>query len=97
MHRIGRTGRAGQTGHAISFATPDQKKDIADIERLIKTTIARSKLPGLPAMDFDRGEHRNFPPDRNVKVNKDGQAWRPKRSGERNAGGEKRKYHFYRK
>ncbi len=97
VHRIGRTGRAGQTGHAISFATPDQKKDIADIERLIKTTIARSKLPGLPAMDFDRGEHRNFPPDRNVKVNKDGQAWRPKRSGERNAGGEKRKYHFYRK
>ena len=101
VHRIGRTGRAGQAGHAISFATPDQKKDIADIERLIKTSIARSKLPGLPAMEFDRGEHRSFTPGQNVKVNKDGHAWRPKRSGERNSerngGGEKRKYHFYRK
>lgn len=39
VHRIGRTGRAGQTGHAISFATPDQKRDVRDIERLIKKQI----------------------------------------------------------
>ncbi len=97
VHRIGRTGRAGQAGHAISFATPDQKKDIADIERLIKTSIARSKLPGLPAAEFERSEHRSFAPGQNVKVNKDGRAWRPKRSGDRDNSGEKRKYHFYRK
>jgi ATP-dependent RNA helicase RhlE len=39
VHRIGRTGRAGQEGKAISFATPDQRRDIRDIERLIKKPL----------------------------------------------------------
>ena len=39
VHRIGRTGRAGETGEAISIVTPDQVKEIAQIERLIKRTI----------------------------------------------------------
>lgn len=47
VHRIGRTGRAEMSGHAISFATPDQKRDVRDIERLIKkqlpTTHATTK------------------------------------------------------
>ncbi len=51
VHRIGRTGRAGQTGKAISFATPDQKGDIQSIERLIKKTLPVSKLPNdLPPL-----------------------------------------------
>jgi ATP-dependent RNA helicase RhlE len=40
VHRIGRTGRAGKVGKAISLATPDQLKDIRDIERLINKSIA---------------------------------------------------------
>lgn len=40
VHRIGRTGRAGKTGHAISFATPEQYKDVKAIERLIQKEIA---------------------------------------------------------
>ena len=39
VHRIGRTGRGGKTGKAVSFATPDQRRDIMDIEKLIKKTI----------------------------------------------------------
>ncbi|NQV90048.1 DEAD/DEAH box helicase [Candidatus Uhrbacteria bacterium] len=39
VHRIGRTGRAGSTGKAISFAAPEQKNDIIQIERLIKATL----------------------------------------------------------
>lgn len=35
VHRIGRTGRAGATGIAISLCTPDEKTRLRDIERLI--------------------------------------------------------------
>jgi ATP-dependent RNA helicase RhlE len=50
VHRIGRTGRAGHKGHAISFATPDQSRDVRDIERLMRTKLPVSKLPAeLPA------------------------------------------------
>jgi ATP-dependent RNA helicase RhlE len=48
VHRIGRTGRIGGAGHAISFATPDQKGDIRDIERLIKVALPLSALPEMP-------------------------------------------------
>ena len=43
VHRIGRTGRAGQEGHAISFATPDQGSDIKSIEKLIRTALPISE------------------------------------------------------
>lgn len=49
VHRIGRTGRAGRAGHAISFATPDQQRDVRDIERLLRTQLPVAKLPELPA------------------------------------------------
>jgi ATP-dependent RNA helicase RhlE len=39
IHRIGRTGRAGQNGKAVSFATPDQGQLVRDIERLLKKSI----------------------------------------------------------
>jgi ATP-dependent RNA helicase RhlE len=39
VHRIGRTGRAGRTGKAISFAAPEQKSDVAQIERLINVRL----------------------------------------------------------
>ncbi len=48
IHRIGRTGRAGEQGRAISFATPDQRSAVRDIERLLRTLISVSKLPELP-------------------------------------------------
>jgi ATP-dependent RNA helicase RhlE len=44
VHRIGRTARAGKTGKAVSFAAPDQIKEIRQIERLIKKTLPLTKL-----------------------------------------------------
>ncbi len=41
MHRIGRTGRAGASGRAVSFcADPDERDLLVDIERLIKQRLA---------------------------------------------------------
>jgi ATP-dependent RNA helicase RhlE len=40
VHRIGRTGRAGQSGRAISFVDRDERGLLSDIERLIRRPIA---------------------------------------------------------
>ncbi|NNM59125.1 MAG: DEAD/DEAH box helicase [Legionellales bacterium] len=47
VHRIGRTGRAGATGHAISFVSMEETRLLRDIERLIKQTIKREKVEGF--------------------------------------------------
>jgi len=52
VHRIGRTGRAGQIGHAISLATPDQGSDVRNIEKIIRTTIPVSTHPDIPVETF---------------------------------------------
>ena len=54
VHRIGRTGRAGRPGHAISFATPDQRNDVLNIERLMKTALPVSKHPEIPTVEFEK-------------------------------------------
>src|SRR5690349_632617 len=47
IHRIGRTGRAGATGEAISFVAPDEEKYLHEIERLLKKKIDVRKLDGF--------------------------------------------------
>ena len=47
IHRIGRTGRAGASGVAISIVGPDEEKLLAEIERLLKRTLPREPLPEL--------------------------------------------------
>lgn len=58
VHRIGRTGRAGNKGHAISFAAPEQSKDIVKIEKLIKTVLPISEHPDIPAESFYKPQKR---------------------------------------
>jgi superfamily II DNA/RNA helicase len=44
VHRIGRTGRAGASGEAISLFSPSEEKYLVDIEKLIKAPVTRGIL-----------------------------------------------------
>jgi len=72
VHRIGRTGRAGSTGKAISFVCAEEQKMLRDIERLLKRNIDRVEMEGFKSTeDFSKP----------VVAPKRGQQNRPKRSG----------------
>jgi len=47
VHRIGRTGRAGKEGHAISLVCIDEKDYLRDIEKLLKTQIDIVEIDGF--------------------------------------------------
>jgi ATP-dependent RNA helicase RhlE len=56
VHRIGRTGRAGATGEAISLVCLDEEIFLRDIERLIKRSIPSQVVPGFEAPAGERAE-----------------------------------------
>ncbi len=46
VHRIGRTGRAGKQGHAVSFVNRDEELTVVQVENLIQQRIRRIELAG---------------------------------------------------
>ena len=48
VHRIGRTGRAGESGRAITLITPKQRRELEAIERHAKTEIEKWEPDGKP-------------------------------------------------
>jgi len=61
VHRIGRTARAGCRGHAISFATPDQGRDVKDIEKIIRSVLPVSKHSEIPSEKFVEAGYDSSP------------------------------------
>jgi superfamily II DNA/RNA helicase len=67
VHRIGRTGRAGREGIAISLAAHFEKRQIRDIERYTAQSIRVGVIPGLeprskPARPQGFADKRGTPP-----------------------------------
>jgi superfamily II DNA/RNA helicase len=82
VHRIGRTGRAGASGTAISFASSEDVRQLKQIERYIGQQIERMSVPGFEAKSPLRndaggakrpggrpgaGARRGAPPSRNAQ------------------------------
>ncbi len=57
VHRIGRTGRAGAEGDAISFFAPDEERYLIDIEKLIKHKIERTTAQGFEPVASEPHQH----------------------------------------
>jgi ATP-dependent RNA helicase RhlE len=56
VHRIGRTGRAGATGRAVSLVCVDEDLFLRDIEKLIKREIPKEIIPGFEPDPSERAE-----------------------------------------
>ncbi len=52
VHRIGRTGRAGRSGRAVTLATPDQGREVREIEKVLHTSIPRLEHPVVEGEAF---------------------------------------------
>ena len=89
VHRIGRTGRAGATGEAVSLVSADEFKQLSDIERLVQELLPRKIIEGFEPVHPLQESRLNTRPQRDKRPKKakvghsDGQ-----RSGE-NARGHK--------
>ncbi len=83
VHRIGRTGRAGSSGQAVSLVCADEFKQLSDIERLIKELLPRKLIDGfepvhnLPESRLNQRPVRAKKPHKAAPGHRDGQ-----RSGE---------------
>ncbi|WP_084197006.1 DEAD/DEAH box helicase [Solimonas soli] len=82
VHRIGRTGRAGNVGEAFSLVSPDERDELRGIEKLL-----RKQLPGFEVDGFERGSASAEPADAEApRPPRDGgQRHQPQRQGQRGA------------
>jgi len=80
IHRIGRTGRAGLEGEAISLVCVDEKKLLADIEKLQRCSIEKIILPG-----YEPDESIKAEPIKNGGNRNSGRNSRPNNRGRNNS------------
>ncbi|AOM02220.1 DEAD/DEAH box helicase [Cobetia marina] len=82
VHRIGRTGRAGASGRAISLVSSDERKELGGIERLLKGKLKRVEVEGfVPEVDVE--------PEREPRQPRGGQRSGGQRTGGQRTGGQR--------
>ena len=69
-HRIGRTGRALQTGEAFTLAVPEDRPMVRVVERVLNAKIERRRLPGFNYGNFN--PETQFPQDRPMQPQRNG-------------------------
>jgi ATP-dependent RNA helicase RhlE len=87
VHRIGRTGRAGSTGSALSLVDDEELAYLRDIEKLIKRSIVRVEVEGFtpPAKADLMSDERPPRPPQGRGGQRPGQGARQGQPGGRNA------------
>jgi ATP-dependent RNA helicase RhlE len=91
VHRIGRTGRAGETGQAVSLVSGEDRTLLRDIERLIGKKIEQQIVPGFePGSGY---QHAQPEPQQRRGQRRESQPRRPdrSRSAQRNQGNAQRR------
>ena len=83
VHRIGRTGRAGSSGNAISFVSREEERSLENIQRLIGQKIKRIKRPGFEVTPRDELVKKIEEFKRPVRTNKPSQTTIKKRNSRR--------------
>ena len=83
VHRIGRTGRAGSSGNAISFVSREEERSLENIQRLIGQKIKRIKRPGFEVTPRDELVKKIEEFKRPVRKNKPSQTTIKKRNSRR--------------
>jgi ATP-dependent RNA helicase RhlE len=89
VHRIGRTGRAGASGEALSLVCADERKLLAGIEKLLKRAVEKRVVPGFEPdpnekpepIEAGRGQQRRGPRPAGQGGGRPGQGARPRRNG----------------
>ncbi|WP_112174374.1 DEAD/DEAH box helicase [Paraburkholderia unamae] len=94
VHRIGRTGRAGASGDALSLCSPNEKKQLADIEKLIKRPLTVERLVvDVPVAHHEGGGRRRERDGYESRESREGRDGRSERGAHRRAPSFERAHH----
>jgi len=85
VHRIGRTGRAGKEGEALSLVCAEESRMLRDIEKLIRKTVERRTITGFEPLEELNVSHPG------PKMGGGRPGGRPGGGGRRNGGGNSRR------